>query len=445
MNVIDALLNMVNEGMPVATDTRQLPAGAIYFALRGESFNGNAFAVQALEKGAHAVVVDDPAFRVTGDKRYFFVPDSLTTLQHLATKFRLQFNIPVIAITGTNGKTTTKELLTSVFATRFSVLATSGNLNNHIGVPLTILGLKQEHEMAIIEIGASGPGEIGILCDIARPTAGLITNIGKAHIEGFGSIDTIERTKAQLYDFLSENGGDSFIPEVLMQRSYFATRNYPGAIYFSPGAMKGRQIRSLEMDHVFPTLTVRIFDLQGKSTSVKTNLFGSYNFDNLVNVIKIADHFGMDPYGCKTGLEQYVPSNNRSQWTEDDRKNMIVLDAYNANPSSLGVALDHFLSLETGQEKWLILGDMLELGPEAPGEHLQIIRRLAEGEKLTCLFVGEAFEMAGKSFGTGLPDQLLFFRDNVTARAWWKIHRPSGALIFVKGSRGIALERIFKD
>ena len=442
MDVIGALLAEWDKGLGISTDTRTLQAGDIYFALKGEQFDGNRFAGQALGKGARLVVLDDDRF-VTDPDRCIVVPDVLKALQEMASRHRNRFDIPVIAITGTNGKTTTKELLHSVLHTRYAVISTTGNLNNHIGVPLTLLKIRPSHEMAIVEMGASAPGEIGELCTIARPTAGLVTNVGKAHIQGFGSVEAITRTKVQLYDYLLENEGTCFVPEALAENDYVRTRVKNRGIFIRAGQWNGDRIRSVGLLSAFPGVSIAIHEPNGKITEVNTRLFGRYNFENLVNVIAIADHYGLSPDHCRQGLEEYEPANNRSQVRTDDHGNLLVMDAYNANPSSIGAALDHFLPVQSEKAKYLILGDMLELGAEAETEHLALLRRILSTADVSAILVGAEFIRAGRELGILNRSGFRFFADANEAREWWQSHRPEKALVLVKGSRGIALEKIF--
>jgi UDP-N-acetylmuramoyl-tripeptide--D-alanyl-D-alanine ligase len=441
MQAFDSLLSLIDQGAGVSTDTRTLKKGDLFFALRGENFDGNQFAARALEAGACKVLVDDPA--VVDGKEFVLVEDVLSTLQQLALLHRRRFAIPVIGITGSNGKTTTKELLHQVLMQRFRVLATQGNLNNHIGVPITLLALKPEHEVAIVEMGASEPGEIARLCLLAEPTLGLISNVGKAHIEGFGSEQEVCRTKAGLYDFLSANGGISLVPEAIHSHPYFRSRVYENAELFTPDRMNGRSVGSVTLKQDFPMVSIEVHHPGRPALVMESKLFGRYNFDNLVNVIKMADHLGLQPDEWKKGIEEYIPRNNRSQVMQDENENTIILDAYNANPSSVARALDHFLDQPGSQRKVVVLGDMLELGAIAPEEHRRVIERLSGYPRVDVLLVGrlfmEAFEAMHRDFG-----HIRSVGTTAEATAWWENQRFTDSLVLVKGSRGIRLETIFE-
>lgn len=439
MDALLKLLDLVEAGAAISTDTRSLNPGDLFFALRGENFNGNHYAAKALEKGARMAVIDDEHFAV-GDE-CLLVEDVLFTLQELARQHRLKYDIPVIGITGTNGKTTTKELLHNALKDSFHVLATQGNFNNHIGVPLTLLKLNSSHDLAIIEMGASEAGEIAKLCEIARPTSGLVTNVGKAHLEGFGSEEVICATKGGLYNYLAAHDGQSFIPEAIAGHPYFEQREYKGALYFQPESMGGKKLSKISMKEAFPFVRLEVV-CERETLSVTTQLYGAYNFDNLVNVIKIADYYSVPCKNWKKGIEKYVPSNNRSQFIEDDRGNTVILDAYNANPSSVKQALQHFLQLDVAKEKVIILGDMLELGKMAAEEHLKIVRQLAEEQEVQVILVGKLFHEACDKY-EGDPAHLISFDDTSLAKKWWTAKPLANKLILVKGSRGIALESLF--
>jgi UDP-N-acetylmuramoyl-tripeptide--D-alanyl-D-alanine ligase len=443
MTNIQQLLNWFDKSKGVSTDTRSLLEGQLYFALKGDNFDGNQYAKKALETGALLAVVDDAS--VCKNDKYLLVDDVLTALQELSNIHRKRFDIPVFAITGTNGKTTTKELLTSVISQKFVVHATRGNLNNHIGVPLTLLGLRANHQFLVLEMGASAEGEIRDLCVIAEPTAGLITNIGKAHIEGFGDVATIARTKSELYDYLETNGQTIFMSETLFQNDHFASRSFKNLMLFSPAKMRGTTINNLVLCGNEPAVKIEVEDQVKSKYMAQSNLFGDYNFANLTAVLKIADFYKLTIDHCIRGIESYLPSNNRSQITRDMNDNMIVMDAYNANPSSVHAALDHFVKLVGGKDRYVILGDMLELGNVSVEEHLEVIHKITKNPEICFILVGREFSKAIEVLGAKLADHILFFDQTEMAKVWWNSKQIKKSMILVKGSRGIALEKIFND
>lgn len=406
-----------------STDTRSIGAGSMFFALKGPNFNANAFAADALMKGAKYTVVDDPS--VAADDRFLLVPDVLQALQQLANHHRRQSGIPVIGITGTNGKTTTKELMHAVLTADRATLATSGNLNNHIGVPLTLLRLSREHRIAIIEMGANKPGDIAELCVIAEPTHGLITNVGKAHLEGFGSYDGVIRTKAELYASIAARKGTLFVhadDALLMMKSEGQERITYGR---SPEAdTSGDSVGS------GPFLEVAFAGTDGQAYHATTRLIGGYNLPNVLAAIAVGQHFGVDDERIAAALTAYTPSNNRSQFSDTGR-NQLVLDAYNANPTSMAAALENFAAMQSDRPKVAILGDMLELGLESAKEHRAIVDLVAT-LKLDARFVGAEFaKVTDGAFPTA--DALSLHL------AAPPLH---GRLILVKGSRGIKLETV---
>ena len=414
----------------VCTDSRQVEKGDLFFALSGPRFDGNAFALSALDAGASYAVVSSKEI-AGSDDRCLYVPDTLLALQALARHHRMQLDLPVMAITGTNGKTTTKELTKAVLSRKYRLLATEGNLNNHIGVPLTLLRLTKEHEMALVEMGASAPGEIAFLCDIARPTAGLITNVGKAHLEGFGSIEGVLKTKSELPDFLSSNDGDFFLnaddPRLFDKWSFFARMCY--------GIQKEKEpdvTCEILSDH--PYLRLEIIGKEGHQT-VNTHLTGRYNYQNVLAASSVGLHFGVRLTDIRSAIESYYPSNSRSQVITFERGITVVMDAYNANPSSMMAALTNLDSLEA-DTKIAILGDMLELGEASESEHRVITEWLEKHPDIRPYLCGEAFQQAA-------GDRFQVFPDSgELASAVAGIDLPDGACILIKGSRGIALESV---
>lgn len=423
---IEHIYTLFQEHPVVTTDSRNIPANALFFALKGEHFNGNSFASSALEQGAAYAIVDEPQAMVS--EKCILVEDVLTTLQQLAHHHRLQFSIPILAITGTNGKTTTKELVSAVLAQKYSILATKGNLNNHIGVPLTLLQIRENTEIAVIEMGANHPGEIDLLCRIAEPTHGMITNVGKAHLEGFGGFEGVVKTKTELYRFLHEKQGSVFINSgntLLMQHAEHLEKVTYGL--YSDAQVSGKLIG----DSGFVSLQIQSEKI---NLEIKSNLFGKYNAENMLAAVAVGVHFQVSSEQIKLAIENYHPTNNRSQ-IKLTEKNTLILDAYNANPSSMKEALEHFASTNY-PEKMVVLGDMRELGEESEQEHLQILDLVKRLKFEEVYLVGP--EM------TRLCTEIDWrcFQDSELARWWFEFHRPTGKTILIKGSRGIQLERI---
>ncbi len=405
----------------ISTDTRDVSKGDIFIALSGENFNGNTFAEQALEKGCEYAIVDDANY-VLG-KNYILVENCLFTLQELAKFHRQKMNIPVIAITGTNGKTTTKELISAVLSRRFNVISTIGNLNNHIGVPLTLLRITNAIEIAIIEMGANHPGEIDFLCSIALPNHGIITNIGRAHLEGFGGFEGVKQTKNELYKYLIGNDGTIFynvnntILKDLLSGITNGIKSY------------GNEAELLSSD---PFLSIII---NGKD-KITTKLAGNYNLENVLAAIVIGQFFGVSMSDVKIALENYVPNNQRSQ-LKQTQKNKIIMDCYNANPSSMDAALNSFNNM-TESQKVVILGDMLELGSESIIEHSRIVEVLQRMDLEKIILVGENF------CSVSVP-AMKCFKNSEELKVWLSINKLAGYYILLKGSRGIKLEYIVDE
>lgn len=426
--MITSLYAIFNRFPRIVTDTRKPVEDSLFFALKGPNFNANLFAEKALENGSRYAVVDDP--EVVKDERYLLVEDGLTALQELAAYHRSQLSIPVLALTGSNGKTTTKELIRSVLSSRFHTLATAGNLNNHIGVPLTLLSITKAHEFAIIEMGANHRGEIAALCEIARPEFGLITNIGKAHIEGFGSEEGIRLGKGELYDYLRNHYGKVFVNgdhSMLIEMSEGMDRY----VYGNYGEQAGIFLRG-QFVSADPFLKTELW-LDGQKKLVNTQIIGQYNTENVLAAAAVGKYFGVPAEGICLGLENYQPDNNRSQVVQKGDYTLIM-DAYNANPSSMKAALENFAGMKAAH-KWFILGDMLELGAESLTEH-QAIVDLTQELKLEGIFVGPIF-------GECLTDSKLnHFAHTAEAKDWLRTHKPASGLVLLKGSRGIKLETL---
>jgi len=419
----------------ICTDSRICPSGSIFFALKGENFNANAFALSALEKGCSFAVVDEAEFAV--DERFILVDDVLETLQQLATQHRKQTGIRVIGITGTNGKTTTKELIASVLSEKYKVLFTQGNLNNHIGVPLTLLQIKPEHQIAVIEMGANHPGEIKMLCEIAQPDYGIITNVGKAHLEGFGSFEGVKLTKSELYKYIFSNGKAIFINIDNKNLVEMATKvgfklNAANVRKYSLNPENQECNVSGQITDCSPFLNMECsIDLFDKF-KVKTKLIGAYNAENVLAAGTIGEYFGLTKRTIKRGLEKYIPQNNRSQLTVT-KHNKLVVDAYNANPTSMQAAILNFAQIEV-KHKTLVLGDMLELGEQSDQEHQNIVDLLQQNMFSTVLLVGNEFQKTKNSY--------LCFQNVSELEKYLESNPIRKNYILIKGSRGIKLEKI---
>jgi UDP-N-acetylmuramoyl-tripeptide--D-alanyl-D-alanine ligase len=411
----------------ITTDSRTVTENSLFFALKGEHFNGNHFAMEALRRGASFAVIDEP--QTENDNRLIMVDDVLTCLQNLAAYHRRQLAIPVLGITGSNGKTTTKELTASVLSQKYRVKFTLGNLNNHIGVPLTLLSFDKSTEFGVVEMGANHPGEIGQLSRIAQPDFGLITNVGKAHLEGFGSFEMVIQTKSELYRYLESREGTIFIHG---ENGYLITSAGRTLKRITYGTGEENRLRG-EIIHSSPYLNLRIWFPKG-ILYINTRLIGDYNLENILAAAAIGNFFGVDPLLIKKGIEEYIPANNRSQMVRTG-SNEIIMDAYNANPSSMQASILNFLSL-THLSKVLIIGDMLELGEYSREEHQKIID-LTLGAKLTSVMI------VGKHFSeTQYPDNYKAFSNVFQLTDYLKEHPPRNSLILIKGSRGIGLEKI---
>jgi len=417
----------------VQTDTRKVTKDDIFFALKGPNFNGNKFAREALEKGAAYAVVDEVADNTDG--RIINVPDVLKALQDLALYHRRQFlfsnsgkQIPFIAITGSNGKTTSKELVHAVLSPLYKTYTTEGNLNNHIGIPLTILKIKNDAEIAIIEMGANHQKEIEAYCYYTMPTHGVITNCGKAHLEGFGGEEGVRKGKGELYDYLKGNNGAAFAMwdyDYLQKMSEgIATRVTYGT---HDADVTGIVKTSSELLEVLITT-------QSNIDSIKTNLVGDYNLPNVLLAVAIGKYFEVPDEKIKWALENYIPSNSRSQLIEKDG-NKIILDAYNANPTSMKAAVENFAKMQ-GVDKVLILGGMMELGAESLYEHQNLIDLINKYHWKAAVLVGGDFNRVNHSF--------TYFEDSIQAKDWFKNQHFSNCSILIKGSRSTAMEKVLK-
>ena len=441
MQIID-IYNKYKECGSVTTDTRTLKGGEMFFALKGENFDGNEYALKALEAGArYAVVNADSQVAAIGDPRLVIVEDTLKTLQELARWHRSMTFVDgkpltVVALTGTNGKTTTKELIRAVLSVRYNVTATEGNLNNSIGVPLTLLKINSETQMAVVEMGASHPGDIKELVDIALPNYGLITNVGKAHLLGFGSFEGVMATKGELYDYLRRtsdkvflNVDNPYLCKMASDRNLQSDPERPYSLVISYG-LDYQGFKVLPSDAEHPYLRISAGD-----SVINTNLVGSYNADNVMAALAVGQQFGVSFEEAVKAVEAYVPSNNRSQMTRTDR-NILIVDAYNANPTSMAAALDN-LSSTVAEKKVVMLGDMLELGEDSLKLHSEVVERLSAMDlSLVCLVGGEFSKVCQGN------DAVHCFATSDELAKWLADNPVDGATILIKGSRGTRMEKV---
>ena len=445
MNIVE-IYNRYKECGCVTTDTRTLKGGEMFFALKGENFDGNEYALKALEAGAaYAVVNSSAKVSESDDPRLIKVDDTLQTLQELARWHRSMTFVDgkpltVIALTGTNGKTTTKELIREVLSVKYRVTATEGNLNNSIGVPLTLLKVNSQTQLAVVEMGASHPGDIKELVNIALPNFGLITNVGKAHLLGFGSFEGVMQTKGELYDYLRRtadkvflNVDNPYLCRMASEREMHQDSERPDQSLVIPYGLDYSSAKVLPSTVEYPFLRIEL----PSGRIISTNLVGSYNADNVMAAIAVGDHFGVTLEEAVAAIEAYVPSNNRSQMTKTER-NTLIVDAYNANPTSMEAALKNFANVES-DNKVAMLGDMLELGSESVAEHVRIAEMaISLGLKRVC-FVGAEFAKALESIST--DDGVVAFATSAELTEWLKETGLSDAVILIKGSRGTRMEK----
>ncbi len=420
---IDNIYSVFQVHPSVQTDTRKLKKGDIFFALKGPNFNGNLFAKQALEAGASYVVVDEEIN--IKDDRIILVNDSLEALQQLAAKHRNRFTIPFIAITGSNGKTTTKELIHAVLSSHFITYTTEGNLNNHIGVPLTILKIKADAQMAVIEMGANHLHEIESYCKYTRPDFGLITNIGKAHLEGFGGEEGVKKGKGELFDYLREHGGTAFVNTDDANVLAIA-ENLEHKIYYGSSAVN----ETSEIISSDPFLTIRISG--SNDLTITSQLVGNYNLPNILAAVTIGRYFKVPDEKIKSAIESYAPSNSRSQMIKKGT-NTIIMDAYNANPGSMKAAIENFAAMH-GDKKILILGDMKELGADTQKEHEQLVQLINQFKWKEVTLTGKAFSAVSHHYHS--------FDNADETREWFQKNNFADALILVKGSRSMQMEKV---
>lgn len=422
---IEQLYNIFLQYPSVQTDTRKILPGDIFFALKGPNFNGNSFAARALELGASYVIVDDLDF-VLNDKT-ILVDEVLSALQQLARYHRQQFDIPFIAITGSNGKTTSKELITAVLKQKFITYATHGNLNNHIGVPLTLLKIKQDAQMAVIEMGANHQNEIASYCEIALPNYAVINNCGKAHIEGFGGIEGVRKGKGELYDFIRANGGTIFINKELHYLNEMAVGIADQITYAQQNAHYTGQLID---NNMMLNVAVQAYN---NTFEMKTNLVGEYNLPNTLLAVAIGSYFGVNYTQIKSAIESYEPDNSRSQFVALG-SNKVILDAYNANPTSMRAAIDNFAKMSGSKMLWL--GAMKEMGADEFKEHAELVSYIKQWKWDAVILVGKEFE--------SVKDMYHWFENSTSASAFVAQNIPQDALILIKGSRGSKMEKLFE-
>lgn len=423
MSIID-LYDLFIHNPQITTDSRNCPKGSIFFALKGDKFDGNQYAGKALASGCVYAVIDNPDYYI--GERTILVDNVLKTLQQLAHHHRKVLGLPIIGITGTNGKTTTKELLAAVLSTKFNLLYTEGNFNNHIGVPLTLLRLTHDHEMAVIEMGASHPGDIKELVDIVHPNYGIITNVDRAHLEGFGSFEGVIRTKGELYDYIRRSKGKIFIKK---ENEYLQSIGKGiEQITYGNGddAFASGQVVSCDPFLVFN------WKQQGKLHTVETHMIGSYNLDNVLAAVAVGRFFKIPAERISRAIAAYEPTNNRSQFKKTEN-NELIIDAYNANPSSMKVALDNFITMPV-QPKAIILGDMRELGPTSDELHAEVVEQIKKGQFDKVFLCGEHFSKVGKEFSP--------FATTEAMTEELRRQPLKGYHILIKGSHSMGLEKL---
>ena len=423
MSIID-LYDLFIHNPQITTDSRNCPKGSIFFALKGDKFDGNQYAGKALASGCVYAVIDNPDYYI--GERTILVDNVLKTLQQLAHNHRKVLGLPIIGITGTNGKTTTKELLAAVLSTKFNLLYTEGNFNNHIGVPLTLLRLTHDHEMAVIEMGASHPGDIKELVDIVHPNYGIITNVGRAHLEGFGSFEGVIRTKGELYDYIRRSKGKIFIKKENEYLQSIAKGIEQITYGNGDDAFASGQVVSCDPFLVFN------WKQQGKLHTVETHMIGSYNLDNVLAAVAVGRFFKIPAERISRAIAAYEPTNNRSQFKKTEN-NELIIDAYNANPSSMKVALDNFITMPV-QPKAIILGDMRELGPTSDELHAEVVEQIKKGQFDKVFLCGEHFSKVGKEFSPFATTEAMVEE--------LRKQPLKGYHILIKGSHSMGLEKL---
>jgi len=423
----EELYNIFLQHPIISTDTRKLIRGSLFFALKGQNFDGNKFAAQALENGVAYSIIDNPEYH--SGKNTILVDDVLLCLQQLAAFHRSKLQIPVIGISGSNGKTTTKELIHAVLSEKYNTFSTQGNLNNHIGVPLSILQTTPQHEIAVIEMGANHMGEIQDLCQISRPDYGLITNIGKAHLEGFGNYENVIKAKTELYRHIEQNGGLVFINN----NNNTLKINAQNIRQYSYGTNQNADIHTTFM---VANPYVKLY-WENKKMIIQSKLIGKYNFENILSAVAVGDYFKVEPEKIKHAIEEYFPQNSRSEFI-NKATNTIILDAYNANPTSMIAALENF-NLMQSVNKVVMLGDMLELGKYKETEHEKIIEFLVNSNYTKVFLVGSIFKSVNSR------GDFKTFKTSIELRDFLKANPVKDALILIKGSRGTQMEHVLES
>lgn len=443
MDIIGKLYKMFRESSGVTTDSRTIKGGEMFFALKGENFDGNEYALKALDAGAAYAVVDEgtPVSQIR-DERIVPVGNTLKALKELAAFHRNSVTVDgkrltVIGLTGTNGKTTTKELIRSVLSVKYNVTATEGNLNNEIGVPLSVLKINDETQLAVIEMGASHPGDISSLVEVSQPDFGIITNVGKGHLLGFGSLEGVRKTKGELYDYISRTGGSVFLNEDLSYLREMAQER--GIENVIPYGVKYDGASVLPMTADCPCLSMKIPLNCTSSLSLHTHLVGAYNADNVMTSIAVGRHFGVPVDEALKAIESYIPANSRSQMQKTE-SNTLIVDAYNANPVSMKAALRSLDAL-VAEHKIAMLGDMLELGADSVAEHKAIVYCVSEMNLDKVFLVGEEFRKALDSCGNEC-ERISWFADSASLAEHLSKERLSGCTVLIKGSRGVRMERV---
>ncbi len=426
---LESIYTLWKESKGISTDSRTCEKGKLFFALSGENFNGNKFADNAMENGAIAAVIDDDKYKTS--PKHILVKDSLKTLQLLAKLHRNKLNPPILAITGSNGKTTTKELISSVLSSQKKISFTKGNLNNHIGVPLSLLEIKHDTEIAIIEMGANHIGEIELLCELASPNYGIITNIGKAHLEGFGSLEGVVKAKSELYASIRQGGGEI----ILNNDDKLLKKLASGISSFTYGTTDESNITG-EIISSNPSLLVH-WKYKGNKYTIQSKLYGKYNFPNIMAAIASGIFFGIEPDAICKSIENYIPENSRSQIL-NTKHNTILLDAYNANPVSMNGAIISFQEFKA-EKPLLILGDMFELGKEAEEEHRKVIKNIEETDFSDVFLVGSEFYKFSGS------NNFRYFEKTSDLKLWLETNKMKGFTILIKGSRGMKLEVLLEN
>jgi len=428
MNDLEKIYDLFLAASGISTDSRKIEKDCLFFALKGDNFNGNKFAEDSLHKGASYAIIDEKQYKIS--ERTILVDDVLNCLQDLALYHRKQLGIPILGITGTNGKTTTKELIAAVLSKKYKVAFTQGNLNNHIGLPLTLLSMNTKTEFGVVEMGANHPGEIATLCKIADPNFGIITNIGKAHLEGFGSFEGVIKTKGELYKYLEQKGGTAFYNHdnsILEELG----KALPNRISYGKGSadFNGESVQSPPYIHVKAMFPKGVLYLNSR-------LIGDYNFENILAAACIGNHFGVDPIQIQQAIKEYTPSNNRSQLIQKGELN-VIMDAYNANPTSMRASINSF-SQNNSRNRYLILGDMLELGEYSAKEHRDILELIREKNFQNVYLVGKEFSGASQSFN------YLAFNNAEELCHFLEENPIKNGTLLIKGSRGIKLEKVLQ-